>query len=107
MLRLDTTLGVRAKLFRGLGDPSRLAILEELRSGPLSVSELAERTSLSQSNTSMHLACLRDCGLVVGENRGRHVHYALSEEGVEDLLLAADRLLARVGERVYACTRSS
>ena len=105
MLQVDTALGIRAKLFRGLADPSRLAIVEMLRHGPLSVTEIMERTGLSQSNTSMHLACLRGCGLVVGASQGRFVVYSLAEGGVEDVLSAADALLARIGEKIYACTR--
>lgn len=53
---------LKAKLFRGFGDPSRLSILDALRNGPLTVSELIEATGLSQSNVSNHLGCLRDCG---------------------------------------------
>ena len=59
------TLALKAKLFRGFADPSRLAILEALRSTPLNVGEIVEATGLSQSNISNHLGCLRDCGLVV------------------------------------------
>lgn len=103
---VDSMLAVRAKLFRGLADPSRLAILEALRPGPLSVTDITERTGLTQSNTSMHLACLRDCGLVVSESRGRYVLYSLAPYGVEDLLGAADDLLARTGENIAACRRT-
>ena len=53
----------RAKLFRGLADSSRLAILESLRSGALSVSEIVAVTGLSQPNASNHLRCLSECGL--------------------------------------------
>ena len=105
MLCVGDTLAVRTKLFRSLGDPSRLALLDELRAGPRNVTELAERTGLSQPNTSMHLACLRDCGLIVGESRGRYVVYSLAEPCLADLLDAAEHLLEHVGERVYACTR--
>ena len=48
----------RAKLFRGLADSSRLAILESLRSGALSVSEIVAVTGLSQPNASNHLRCV-------------------------------------------------
>ena len=62
---------LRAKLFRGLADPSRLFILEALRAGPLSVGEIVAITGLSQSNASNHLRCLSECGLVSGDQRGR------------------------------------
>ena len=98
-----TTL--KAKLFRGFSDPSRLSILEALRGGSLMVTDIAKTTDLSQSNVSNHLGCLRDCGLVVHEQRGRHVHYQLSDKRVAALLRLADELLADVAKGVYACTR--
>ncbi|MEJ5250189.1 MAG: ArsR family transcriptional regulator, partial [Caldilinea sp.] len=44
------TSELQAKLFRGFADPSRLAILETLRDGPLTVGEIVQATGLSQSN---------------------------------------------------------
>jgi len=96
---------LKAKLFRGFSDPSRLAILEALRAGPLTVTEVIETTGLTQSNTSSHLACLRDCGLVSRDQQGRFVRYRLSEKRVETLLRVADELLADVARGVYECTR--
>lgn len=97
-------LDLKAKLFRGLGDGSRLAILEVLRSGPANVSTVIERTGLSQPNASMHLACLWECGLVAREKRGREVFYRLLP-GIADLLAAADGVLVEAGETVGACPR--
>lgn len=96
-------LELKAKLLRGLSDPSRLAILEVLRDGPRSVGEIVAATGLSQSNTSNHLACLLDCGLVVRERRGRFVDYSLSDARVESLLSLADELLAGVACGVSTC----
>ena len=96
---------LQAKLFRGFGDPSRLAILESLRSGPLMVNEIVKATGLSQSNVSNHLGCLRDCGLVVAEQNWRHVSYQLSDDRVGDLLAMAESLLSDVARGVYECTR--
>jgi DNA-binding transcriptional ArsR family regulator len=98
-------LAVQAKLFRGFSDPSRLAILEALRSGERSVGELVYITGLSQSNVSNHLGCLRDCGVVSVRNQGRYAFYALSDARVEQLLALADALLADVAKGVYECTR--
>jgi ArsR family transcriptional regulator, cadmium/lead-responsive transcriptional repressor len=98
-------LALKAKLFRGFGDPSRLGILEALLSGPMTVSEIVEATGLSQPNASNHLGCLRDCGLVASEQDGRSVIYALSDDRVGDLLGLADSLLADVARGVFLCTR--
>lgn len=100
-----TGLGLKAKLFRGFSDPARLAILNSLRSGPLPVGDVVARTGLSQSNTSNHLACLHDCGLVSREQDGRFVRYRLSDGRVAELLALADELLADVAKGVYECTR--
>ena len=96
---------LKAKLFRGFADPSRLSILTALRQGSLTVTEIVEATGLSQSNASNHLGCLRDCGLVSREQKGNYVHYQLSDERVALLLNLADELLADVAKGVYDCTR--
>ena len=105
-LTLDTTgLEVKAKLFRSLGDSTRLRILEVLRDAPHNVGEIVEATGFSQSNVSNHLRCLRDCGLAVAERKGRHVIYRLSDDRVGELLALAESLLADVARGVYQCTR--
>lgn len=98
-------IDIQAKLFRGFADPSRLSILEVLRDGEATVSEIVEATGLSQSNVSNHLACLRDCGLVTAHQQGRFVYYELSDKRVGQLLTLADQLLADVAKGVYECTR--
>ena len=69
----DLTAGV----CRALSDPKRLMILYALDEGPRSVGELAELLELSQSNTSQHLALLRDRGLVDTEREANRVIYTL------------------------------
>lgn len=100
-----TSTALKAKLFRGFADPSRLAILEALRGGPSTVSVLVETTGLSQSNVSNHLGCLRDCNLVATQQQGKYVVYSLADERVEQLISLAEELLADVAHGVYQCTR--
>jgi DNA-binding transcriptional ArsR family regulator len=100
---LELTLELRAKLFRGLADPSRLALLEALRDGEKTVGDLVHLTGRSQSNASGHLACLRDCGLVESRQEWRHVYYRLSGDEVRRLLEMADDILAVNAERIFAC----
>jgi DNA-binding transcriptional ArsR family regulator len=101
------SIEIQAKLFRGFSDPSRLSILDVLRDGARTVSEIVENTGLTQSNVSNHLGCLRDCGLVIANQQGRFVYYELSDERVGQLLTLADELLADVARGVYECTRYS
>ena len=100
-----TSLALKARLFRGFADPSRLSILEALRDEPRSVSDIVEITGLSQSNASNHLACLLDCGLVEREQRGRFAFYRLSDPRVGALLETADEILTDVAQGVYVCPR--
>ena len=99
------TVEVKAKLFRGLADASRLRVLESLRDGPRCVSDIVEATGLSQPNASSHLTCLWECGLVDREQRGRFVFYRIADPRVARLLAVASDLLVTVGDQVFVCTR--
>ncbi len=104
-IQAHDAVGVKAKLFRGLADTSRLKVAESLRSGPRYVSEVVEATGLSQPNVSGHLACLYECGLVNRQQRGRFIYYWIADSRIEKLLSAADNLLIAVEEKIYVCTR--
>lgn len=97
------TADLKAKLFQGLADPSRLSILNALRSEALTVNEIVDRTGLSQPNVSNHLSCLRCCDLVVREQQGRYVYYQLADVRVAQLLDLADELLAEAVKGVSEC----
>ncbi len=99
----EEALELKAKLFRGLAEPSRLALLEALRQSERSVGELVAATGLSQANASAHLACLRDCGLVSSRSEGRFVYYRVAGREVERMLAHADGTLAALAERIAAC----
>jgi len=96
---------IKARLFRGFSDMSRLLILEALRDGPLTVGTIVERTGLSRTNVSNHLRCLSDCDLVTSTSQGRYTLYQLSDPRVAKFLGLADELLADVARGVYECTR--
>ena len=96
-------LELKAKLFRGFADPSRLAILEVLRGGPCTVGEIARLTGQGLTNVSNHLHCLRDCGLVVRERRGQQVVYRLADERSAQLLALAEELLVESARGVLTC----
>ncbi len=95
---------VAARLFRGFADPTRVAILQSLLDGERRVADLVDAVGSSQSNVSGHLACLRECGLVVDRPADRRqVFYRLSSDEVVGLLRAAERLLAASGNAVELC----
>lgn len=66
-----------SRMCKALNDPKRLLVLYALAEGPATVSELCEVLDAPQSNTSQHLAVLRDRGLVDTERRGNTVVYSL------------------------------
>jgi DNA-binding transcriptional ArsR family regulator len=77
-----TQVDVLAKYFRGFGDPTRLKILELLRREERSVGELVAALQQPQPKVSNHLACLRWCGFVTAERRGKRVFYTLADDRV-------------------------
>jgi DNA-binding transcriptional ArsR family regulator len=103
--RPSAPIALRAKLFRGLADPSRLGVLEALRDGPLPVGAVVTRTGLSQPSVSMHLACLAECGLVRWRRRGRFVDYEIADKRVVRVLDEAEDLLLGVGPLIECCPR--
>ncbi|WP_423182204.1 ArsR/SmtB family transcription factor [Arthrobacter sp. NyZ413] len=81
---------VLARFGKALADPTRAAVLMRLKDGPAYSGDLADAIGVSKQVLSNHLACLRDCGLVVAEPEGRRVRYELSDtklaHALEDLL---------------------
>ena len=95
-----------AKYFRGLGEPTRLRILELLLAeGELSVGALVKRLGEPQPKVSNHLACLRWCGFVTTRREHRTVHYQVSDKRVAAIVELAHELLADNEEHVAACCR--
>jgi len=93
-----------AKYFRGLGDPTRLRILQLLKvEGELAAGELVRRLELPQATVSTHLACLRWCGFVTTRRQNRSVIYDLADGRVGELVATAESLLEDNAEHVACC----
>lgn len=93
-----------ACLFRGMSDPSRVAILRHLLLGEHNVTELTTHLGLAQSTVSKHLACLRGCGLVESRPAGRASMFCLTHpQAVLQVFAAAEELLAATGDAVVLC----
>lgn len=102
--RTDAAASASACLFRGLSDPSRVAILQHLLLGEHNVSQLTAHLGLAQSTVSQHLACLRDCGLVVSRPSGRSSMFSVTQpDAVVAVLDAAQKLLDATGDAATAC----
>ncbi|MEV0188276.1 metalloregulator ArsR/SmtB family transcription factor [Kitasatospora purpeofusca] len=79
MLTLASELDALTRFGRALADPIRCRILLTLREAPAYPSDLADALGVSRTRLSNHLACLRDCGLVVAVPVGRRSRYELAD----------------------------
>jgi DNA-binding transcriptional ArsR family regulator len=81
---------------RAIADPTRCDILLCLLEGPHYPTELADHLGLTKANVSNHLACLRDCGLVIATPEGRRMRYELADprlaHALQDLAAVATTL---------------
>lgn len=82
-----------AEIFSAFADATRLAILQELRTGRQSVGELVTSLGTSQANISKHLKLLHQAGLLLREREGLQVFYRVSEESVFEMCKFACRRL--------------
>lgn len=80
------------RMFRALGDETRLRLLQRLRGGEQCVCDLTDELDTRQSLLSFHLRTLKDAGLVTDRRDGRWVYYALNPDGLETLRRALDEL---------------
>jgi DNA-binding transcriptional ArsR family regulator len=94
-LSSDPVREVKANLFRVLGHPARVRILELLREGERSVGALQTELGLDSGGTSQHLAALRRIGLVESRRKGTSVYYRVDDERVFDLLEVGRAIITR------------
>lgn len=93
------------KFFKGLGDPTRIRIVEALLEKERNVSELIRLVTAPQSNISNHLACLKWCGYITSRKEGTSIYYQITDERVRKIVTLAREIIADHAENLYACTR--
>jgi len=93
------------KFFKGLGDPTRIRIVEALLQKERNVSELLKLLGMPQSNISNHLACLKWCGYITSRKEGTSIYYQITDERVKKIIGLARDIVADHAENLYACTR--
>lgn len=89
----------RAELCRVLTDPKRLMIIDALRHGERSVTELAAELGCTMPNTSQHLTVLRGAGLVTGRREGTTIRYRLTEPQIAQACDLVAAIAARLHRR--------
>ena len=95
------TIAAVADRFKVLAEPARLSVLNELRSGARSVTDLIEATGLSQANLSKHLQVLHAHGFVSRHRDGLFTIYELADRSVFQLCdIMCGQLKRRVGAQV-------
>ena len=92
-MRSDPVYVVKAQLFRVLGHPVRIRILELLMDGERTVGELQAALVLDSSGTSQHLGALRQQGLLESRRAGTSVYYRIKDPRVSQLLAVAREIL--------------
>ncbi|MFB9775256.1 ArsR/SmtB family transcription factor [Brevibacterium otitidis] len=93
-----------AQLFQALAEPTRLAIVQHLASGPHRVRDLVSHMGLAQSTVSKHIAFLHECRLLTARPEGRATWYALAEpELLRGLITAAEQVLTATGAHAVLC----
>jgi ArsR family transcriptional regulator len=89
-----------AARFRMLAEPMRLRLLNELRAGEKTVTELVEATEAGQANVSKHLGLLADAGMVARRKDGLNVFYFIADESLFELCdLVCSRLQRELAEK--------
>ena len=89
--------------FDALGNKNRIKILDALRGGPMSVSQLCRATRLEQSHVSHNMCCLVTCGFVSVERRGRHRIYSMNGPITRKLFSLIDSHLKRYEDHFCEC----
>lgn len=83
-----------ADVFSAVADPTRRAILDRLRGGPVAAGDLASGFEISRPAVSKHLRLLREAGLVQERREGRHRFYELSPDPIREVADWAERYRA-------------
>ena len=93
-------IGLIADRFKALSEPARLEILNSLRDGEKTVTQLVEQSGLGQANVSKHLQSLYSAGFVGRRKEGLFVYYFLADASVLRLCdIMCDRLESELAVR--------
>ncbi|HJS47150.1 MAG TPA: metalloregulator ArsR/SmtB family transcription factor [Gemmatimonadales bacterium] len=95
-------LGSAAQVFHALSDPTRLALVERLRTGERCVCDLMDQLDAAQSRLSFHLRVLREAGIVDYRREGRWAYYRLNPRALDGLVDSVKALGPTPGARAAA-----
>ncbi|MEJ2715864.1 MAG: metalloregulator ArsR/SmtB family transcription factor [Deltaproteobacteria bacterium] len=95
-------LRIKADVFKALGSPVRLAILEFLRPGERCVCEITDHIGTDISNVSKHLSILRRQGLVTDRREGLKILYRFAMPCAVDFAKCVEEVIQNRLERQRA-----
>jgi DNA-binding transcriptional ArsR family regulator len=98
-----TDLNALSLLFQAMSNDCRLGILNVLRTGPKSVSEISQALHTEQTAISHNLKCLAFCGLVAVQPSGKMRIYSLNMETVEPIIRLCERHVAKYAANLRHC----
>lgn len=85
----------QAKIFKALGHPSRLLMVDALRNGEKCVCDLQALVGDDMSTISKHLSVLREAGIVSSDKRGTSIYYRLSLCCLETFLTCTSDIIEK------------
>ena len=89
--------------FKAFSNETRLEIIDLLKGGALTVTELCEKTGFEQSRVSHNLKCLENCGFVVAEQNGKWRKYSLDKETILPMVKLFDKHIKKYKGRLECC----
>ncbi|MGQ9543118.1 MAG: ArsR/SmtB family transcription factor [Candidatus Bathyarchaeia archaeon] len=97
----------KATIFKALGDPSRLRILEYLRSGERCVCSIVPTVGSTQPTVSRHLKILTECGILKRRREGNRIFYSVTSTKIYDIIDSVDKkLIKNFSRHIIASIRS-
>lgn len=99
----ETDLHALSLLFKAMSNDCRLGILNTLRRGPKTVSEISQALRIEQTAISHNLKCLAFCGLVTVQRSGKMRIYSLNTETVEPIIRLCDKHISKYATNLRHC----
>jgi DNA-binding transcriptional ArsR family regulator len=104
----DEIVELIARRFRVLADPTRIKLLDHLRTGEACVQELCDAVGSTQQNVSKHLGVLMEAGIVARRRDGNFTRYHVVDDGIyrlcEDVCGAIEKQLETLHDALRAAT---
>ena len=85
----------KSEVFKALGHPTRLAIVEKLADGEQCVCVLLEMFDIDMSTLSRHLSVLKNAGILADERRGKNIFYSLTCPCIVDMIECLEKTLLK------------